>query len=377
MSESLLARSLFSFTGTTAQNALLAHDAHTRTDDSTLRSVIGELLRRIGADGLLVAVHEATGASSIMLYASGICAHSETFEQLMQAWEETPAATAAAAGPSGRWHQLTTSGEPCSVLRSMSRLDRTSFFSFDALFTAAGADDRSDFQKIFAAVLPVLVGFLRTWNQGQALQRRIGGMESALNNSDIGVILLGRSASIIFANSSAQGLMVAGTGIRRAGKSIAASELADSLKLQLAIESVVGSDAPSLHRKRELPIISIQRGGRSRPLLLSVLPPDQPPSSDEDIAAVLFIFDPDEELRPSLEPACRLYGLSPVETNLACHLAAGASLAEAAVKIRVKEQTARTYLKQIFLKTSTKRQADLVRLLFSSMVRSGSRQLVS
>jgi DNA-binding CsgD family transcriptional regulator len=50
-------------------------------------------------------------------------------------------------------------------------------------------------------------------------------------------------------------------------------------------------------------------------------------------------------------------------------LAIGKSLQEAAEAMRIKDQTARSYLKQIFLKTDTKRQAELVRLMLTSHLR--------
>ena len=77
-------------------------------------------------------------------------------------------------------------------------------------------------------------------------------------------------------------------------------------------------------------------------------------------------------LTPLVEPACKLYALTPVETRLACLLARGVSLAEAAEAMHVREQTARSYLKQIFLKTETKRQAELVWLMLKSSVRTVS-----
>jgi DNA-binding CsgD family transcriptional regulator len=60
-----------------------------------------------------------------------------------------------------------------------------------------------------------------------------------------------------------------------------------------------------------------------------------------------------------------LYGLTPSEARLAHSLAARRKLSEAAVDARLTLTTARSYLKRIFLKTGTSRQAQLVRLLWS------------
>lgn len=85
-----------------------------------------------------------------------------------------------------------------------------------------------------------------------------------------------------------------------------------------------------------------------------------------DPAVILYLFDPTLEHPEFLEPICQLYELSKVEARLACHLATGMTLSEAARTMRIKDPTARTYLKQIFAKTATHRQTDLVRLLLCS-----------
>jgi DNA-binding CsgD family transcriptional regulator len=54
---------------------------------------------------------------------------------------------------------------------------------------------------------------------------------------------------------------------------------------------------------------------------------------------------------------------------LAIKIAQGATLESAAGALRIKPQTARSYLKKIFLKTDTNRQSDLVRVLLASTVR--------
>ena len=58
-----------------------------------------------------------------------------------------------------------------------------------------------------------------------------------------------------------------------------------------------------------------------------------------------------------------VFGLTAAETRLAAQLASGASLAEAAEKLKVSRTTVRTQLQSVFAKTETRRQADLMRVL--------------
>lgn len=62
-----------------------------------------------------------------------------------------------------------------------------------------------------------------------------------------------------------------------------------------------------------------------------------------------------------------LFGLTPTESRLAVMLADGGSLQGIAAELGITEQTARTYSKRVFAKTGTSRQAELVRLVLTSL----------
>ena len=60
-------------------------------------------------------------------------------------------------------------------------------------------------------------------------------------------------------------------------------------------------------------------------------------------------------------------GFTPAEARLADALAGGASVREAATKLGVTYETARTHLKRLLSKTGARRQAELVRILLTSL----------
>jgi len=60
------------------------------------------------------------------------------------------------------------------------------------------------------------------------------------------------------------------------------------------------------------------------------------------------------------------FGLTPAEARLALHLVAGETLRCAAVKLSITYETARTSLKNIFRKTGTCRQAELIILILAA-----------
>ena len=79
----------------------------------------------------------------------------------------------------------------------------------------------------------------------------------------------------------------------------------------------------------------------------------------------VFIVDPDGERAPDEVLLRQLYGLSPAEAALAGRLALGGTLRDAAVARGITLGTARSYLEQIFHRTGTRRQVELVRLLLT------------
>ncbi len=61
------------------------------------------------------------------------------------------------------------------------------------------------------------------------------------------------------------------------------------------------------------------------------------------------------------------FDLTPAEARLALHLVAGETLRSAAAKLNISYETVRTSLKNIFRKTGTCRQAELVVMIVTAL----------
>ena len=202
----------------------------------------------------------------------------------------------------------------------------------------------------------------------------MGGLRDAINLASVGTILIDRTSKIGFANSLALELLDAGTLVRRCGSSFAAVNLGDAMKLQVAIGHAVAENAtPRRAGSPSRGSAMLKLRGRNRTLIVTVVPCEEPAIASDAIAATILLLDPAGDLAQTLQPVCKLHGLSPVETQLASLIAGGTSLQAAAERMHVKEQTARTYLKQIFSKTGAGRQSDLDRILLTSL--SGARAM--
>jgi DNA-binding CsgD family transcriptional regulator len=91
--------------------------------------------------------------------------------------------------------------------------------------------------------------------------------------------------------------------------------------------------------------------------------PDAMGSTRLKLQLVLLLTDLALVPRPAAEKLMRVFGFTPAEARLAEQLSQGHSLAEAAERLQVSLETARSQLKAVFARTETHRQADLLRLL--------------
>lgn len=112
--------------------------------------------------------------------------------------------------------------------------------------------------------------------------------------------------------------------------------------------------------------VSLSRPSMRHPLLVVVTALSPQPEAAGQASVVLFVTDPDRPPALDAEVVGRLYGLTGAESRLACVLATGRDLGDAARTLHITPESARTYLKRIFAKTNTRRQAELVRLILAS-----------
>lgn len=237
------------------------------------------------------------------------------------------------------------------------------------LFDQAGVDRRREVEFLFQQRRPFAIGFFQLWQQNRVLHQRTQSLEAVLDRTDIGMLMLNRGGQIIFANQTAQEILAEGDGIGSNNGALRATHLADGVNLQAAISHAISDGRAGGSRAGDrVPLLAFHRR-KAPPLVGTLLPAQAPPVERGDVAAIMYLIDPQIDTGKMLSPLCKLYALSPVETALVCHLASGETLASAAQKMHVKEQTARGYLKTVFIKTQTKRQTELIVLMLSSLIR--------
>jgi DNA-binding CsgD family transcriptional regulator/PAS domain-containing protein len=257
------------------------------------------------------------------------------------------------------------------LLIPVEKIDGQSRLVIATFFGAIDAETRRAAEQVYLNRRPFAIGYFRLWQLDRVRARRVDALETALDLNDMGVLLLDRAGDILFANEAARAMLDKGEGLRRHRSSFRATDLSDSLRLQVALDHVMnftGTQPARRDGSQTTPLVALQRGDGA-PLMLSVMPTNRAPTEPSDAAAIVFVIDPVIDIDRMILPLCALYRLTPVECELLQLMVKGTTIAAASEMLRLKEQTARGYLKQIFVKTGTNRQSELMRLMLSSMIR--------
>lgn len=165
------------------------------------------------------------------------------------------------------------------------------------------------------------------------------------------VLVLGRDARPLGMNRAARALLREGDGLLLSSRGVVASTPGATTALLRGIDRAAQGEAGR---------VQVPRPSRA-PLSLRVEPH---PGSPGSAAAVVFATD-HESRSPRSHGLMARYGLTPTEASVARRLAAGAGLEQIAGELHISINTVRGHLKQIFGKTRTHRQVELVCKLLS------------
>jgi DNA-binding CsgD family transcriptional regulator len=197
--------------------------------------------------------------------------------------------------------------------------------------------------------------------------RRHEALTDAIDRFPTGVALLDAHGHVLLANRAARRIFELEDGITLDGSVLRAATASDDAALRRAIASTV--EAAVAGRLIETAVLSVTRrsGSRPFPVLVGPLRPHSGDPTSSDAVVVLYVTDLETGVLRRREALRELYGLTEAETQLVELLCQGSSLDEAAVARGVTMNTARSQLKQVFAKTHTSRQSELVRLVISGV----------
>jgi DNA-binding CsgD family transcriptional regulator/PAS domain-containing protein len=185
----------------------------------------------------------------------------------------------------------------------------------------------------------------------------------ALHGLSIGVAMLDGSGHVLQINRSAEAVLAAKDGLLLSNRRIVAQNRADATALQ----ALLGGTATGQRRLDQGGTMSVRRPSGARPYVVTVMRAEEGSPAHRFGSTLLFIKDPNDTPLPDVAQLKRLFGLSPAEARLCVALASGQTMQEFADAMKVSANTAKTHLRNVFSKTETARQTDLVRLLLASL----------
>jgi DNA-binding CsgD family transcriptional regulator len=162
-------------------------------------------------------------------------------------------------------------------------------------------------------------------------------------------------------NAAATAELERGCGLAiRVGR-LRANDRAADQRLAAALAWAAGLDRGLEAQRGSVPIVI--EGGRGEPANVCWVIADS--------GVILVAINDREQAGARLERAALIYGMSKAQVALASEIIAGLDLRDAAAKLGVSINTARTQLQRIFDKTGVRSQAALVRALLSVTVPDG------
>ena len=366
-------------------NNLIAEIYQVSTQAHRLQHVLDEMTWLCGADnGGLSVVDMATGeALGFLISPTGVWTDAELLGMFhaLEPWRratlqhepgrvlidsESRALSEVTSSPQyTRWLQTTGNRSRCFAhLRP--RAEITVFLGF------ARGSNRPAFSrncvKELEALLPHLLNAMRLNQTINELTVMHDVAEERYGTLGVGVFLLTAEAHVLYASRAARRILELGLGLSVEDRRLRCAVSRDQEALYKLIESqariagrpgYIAGESMALQRPQ----------GQDASLSLMIAPYHnrlQVRSVTASVGQVLMlVFDPSYRA-PTREQALQhLYGLSPAEAELAGALAAGKRLEQIARESGVSKETLRSRLRRIFLKTGTRRQAELLTVLLS------------
>lgn len=226
--------------------------------------------------------------------------------------------------------------------------------------------DAGPFSRLHAAgldrLLPHLQRALLIRARLQRAEVRGAASEAVLDSLNHGILLVSLDGAAVHANEVAcrilengDGLSLGRTGLLLGGRPAETNALRT---LIAGCARLTGGGALSLRRPSGLRPLEVIVAPLAR-TVLSRLP--------ARAGAIVFLRDPEALLQPVPEVLGAFYRLTPAEARLAADLLEHLTLEEIAARRRLSRETLRTQLRELFRKTGTNRQSELVGFLAAGL----------
>jgi DNA-binding CsgD family transcriptional regulator len=228
-------------------------------------------------------------------------------------------------------------------------------------------DGRPDFDRddmaLLEALMPHMQRALRVHTHMAESDLRQRELTDALELMTVGVIMVTKSARVLFMNRTARSMVSRRDGLQVDATGLRALRFRDTATLRAhiagAAERTAGRGSPSggvFRLPRPL-------GRAALEIVVSPISAERTWCSGERAVAAVYITDPGQIPQRPEGTLSKMYGLTLAEAKVAAFIARGLTGRQAADKLEVSYNTLKTHLKRVFVKTGTNNQGALIRLI--------------
>lgn len=186
----------------------------------------------------------------------------------------------------------------------------------------------------------------------------LAALAAALDRLSIGIFLLEETGEVRMTNEAGRRLAGKADGLSLTSGGLVARLSGSTPSVRTALAAVLRDIGSSQ-------TLAIERE-EGHPLVLQLSSLDLPGTNARH--AIALVVDPDRQADISAEVLASLFGCTTAEAQLAAALVAGKRLEEIGEELGVKQTTIAFHLQNLFQKTHTHRQADLVALLVRATI---------
>ncbi|MCV7421144.1 helix-turn-helix transcriptional regulator [Mycobacterium yunnanensis] len=216
--------------------------------------------------------------------------------------------------------------------------------------------------ELVNALIPHLQQALRTQDHLSGLTFGARDVAEAVDNMRHGIFVVGPACAVTYANRVAEDMVAVGDGLVVRWGRIGLGVPSADARLQRSVADALGdNDSGARHGNSLL----CPRTADVRPYVVHVVPFTSLPPDRREPRVLVIVVDPERQAQPDLDLLIRLFGLTRAEAEVAMRVLRGDGLRPISDELTLSLATVKTHLQRIFAKTSTHRQAELVRLLLT------------
>lgn len=236
---------------------------------------------------------------------------------------------------------------------------------FSSLQREAGNGQYDEMQRLIGLMGPHL-------RRAMGLSRQFGFLaeerrlrERAMDQFSTGIAVVDSNGRLLYANAAVEQMSQQDDGITLLRGQLRTTSRSTNSRLAdcIGLAGRTGVYASLTTHVQAPSVIRVERPSGRKPYAVMVAPM---PGSAEGLplawrsAVMVFINDPEQRLSPTPEMLRSLYGLTPAESRLVIAMLQDFTLDQIGEKFGVSANTLKVQLRQIFAKTGTCRQSELI-----------------